>query len=581
MHDSMTKDASSNTILHIACQHFHGDTSLLEYILSTGKADPLCCNKHRKTPIMMLPDVKSRKKVQQLFSRFGRVKVSHPIESYVNLVFLGNPGVGKSSLVKVINDRSSLSSTLFGKFRNVSGVELCTAGIIPHILIDKDLGRIILHDLAGQAEYYTSHTAVLENLLQGSAAVFVLVVSLTDKSIQETFQFWLTVIENVSHNALQQCHLFVVASHADLVTNSSVVLNTLKAILTNRFPSSTYIIEHDEIINLDCRKIGGSQLNLLISSLSKACKSVSSNTKKDMSLYCHMLYDFFQRDEKVVYRLESLLTTANEQSDLLLPTNIDSLFDIVNTLSSTGLIVFLINKASPEKSWIVTDKSFLLGKLDGVLFAPTSFEQHEANIVSNSGVIKLSKLKSLFPNYDSDLLVQFLQYMKLCEVITEDFIKLLSKNKDVDSDQCIFVPALIKETQIPEIEEPFMFGWFLRCTNPHHFFLSRFLHLILLHLTYTYSISTHGANEFERDCKIWTTGIYWKDTKGVQTLVEVVDNNQSLLLLMRCQDGAAPINEMIKLIKSVIIEILTCKQQVLPKVDTCEFIIDNYQLQYP
>ena len=50
---------------------------------------------------------------------------------------------------------------------------------------------------------------------------------------------------------------------------------------------------------------------------------------------------------------------------------------------------------------------------------------------------------------------------------------------------------------------------------------------------------------------------------------------------MRCQDGAAPINEMIKLIKSVIIEILTCKQQVLPKVDTCEFIIDNYQLQYP
>ena len=589
MLDPIAKDASGNAILHIACQQFHGNTTFIEYILSTGKADLLCCNKNDETPIMLLSarlDIRSRKKLQQLISRFGEVKVSHPIESYVNLVFLGNPGVGKSSLVKVINDRPSRLGYTFGRvtgFRDVTGVEPCTAGIIPHILNDRDLGRIIVHDLAGQAEYYSSHTAVLENLLQGSAAVFVLVVSLADKSIQETFQFWLTVIENVSHNALQQCHLFVVASYADLDTDNIIKLEFLRSILKQHFPSSSDIIAcgYDEIFKLDCRKIGGSQLNLLVLSLSEACKSISSKTIKEMSLYCHMLYDFFQRDRKVVYRLESLLITVNEQTDLFLPTNIDSLFDIVNTLSSTGLIVFLINKASPEKSWIVTDKTLLLADLDGVLFAPIDFKQHKANIVSNTGVIKLSKLNSIFPNYDSDLLVQFLQYMKLCEVITIDFTKSLStdKNKDVDSDQCIFVPALIRETKMPEIEEPLMFGWFLHCTNPHHFFLSRFLHLILLHLACKYSIHTHGANKFERDCKVWATGIYWMDTKGVQTLVELVDNNQSLVVLMRCQDGA--INEMMKLVKSVIIEILTCKQQVLPKVDTCEYIINCSQLQFP
>ena len=599
--DLAERNESGNTLLHIACLKFNGDTTLIEYILSTGKADPFCSNNDHQTPMMLLGrsiegNVGGQQKIRQMIARFGKVKVSHPIESYVNLIVLGNPGVGKSSLVKVINDRPSsrLGYTLkrITGFGDVTGVELCTAGIIPHILNDKDLGTIIVHDLAGQAEYYSSHTAVLENLLQGSAAVFVLVVSLADESIQQTLQFWLTTIENVCYNALQQCHLFVVASHADLVTDNSVRLKALKRYISKfdcLHTSVSHVVGHNEIIKLDCRKLGGIQFDSLIMSLSTACKSVCTNSMKKMSIYCHMLYDFFQRDKKIVYRLESLLETINDKTDLLLPTNIDSLLDIIHSLSCTGLIVFLRNKPSPAKSWIVTDKSILLAELNGVIFAPEDFKEH-TKIVSNTGVIKSSDLSALFPKYDSELLVQFLQYMQLCQVITEEFtnLKLLSDDihvehevngNNADSNQYIFVPALIKETQIPEIEEPFLFGWLLRCSNSHHFFLSRFLHLVLLHLACKFSIHTSGISKFERDCKVWATGIYWMDTKGVQTLVELVDNNQSLVLLMRCQDGA--INEMIKLVKSVIIEILTCKQQILPKVDTCEFIIDNSQLQYP
>ena len=86
---------------------------------------------------------------------------------------------------------------------------------------------------------------------------------------------------------------------------------------------------------------------------------------------------------------------------------------------------------------------------------------------------------------------------------------------------------------------------------------------------------------FERLCEVWTTGIYWKDTDGVQTLVELVDNNRTLVLLMRCKDGTVTTAKMFELIRKVIIEILLCKQQVMPKIDTCEFIIDKSQLQYP
>ena len=585
--DLASIDESGNTILHIACNYFSGDTTLIEYILSTGKADPLCYNNDGLTPMTLLSKSSKRaganQKVQQMIHRFGKVKVSHPIESYVNVVVLGNPGVGKSSLVKVIIDRpSSLLGYAFGRFRFVTEVDLCTAGIVPHILNDKDLGRIILHDLAGQAEYYSSHTAVLENLLQGSSAVFIVVISLADEMLQESFQFWLTAIENVSHNALHQCHLFVVASHADLVTdNSAFKIDILKKLLSSRLSSSD-IIRQNKLIELDCRKLGGNQLDLLISSLSSTCKSVICNSLKKMTIYCHLLYDFFQISKKVIlYQLESLLEIFLERNDLFLPSNVDSLVEIVHSLSSTGLIVFLRNKECLAKSWIVTDKSILLVELNGVLFAPEDFKEY-VGIASNTGVIKLSDLCARFPNYDSELLVKFLQYMELCEVITEEFInlKVLSGNKvdDVNNEQYIFVPALIKDTQKPQIEEAFTFGWVLQCTNPHDFFFSRFLHLALLHLACNYS-KTSGANKFERLCKVWTTGIYWKDTKGVWTLLEQVDNKKSLVLLTTCQDGA--VNEMIKLIKNIIIYILSCKQQVMPKIDTCEFVIDNSYLQYP
>ena len=220
--------------------------------------------------------------------------------------------------------------------------------------------------------------------------------------------------------------------------------------------------------------------------------------------------------------------------------------------------------------------------MNGVLFAPKDFKQH-ANIASNTGVVKLSDLFSLFPNHDPDLLLKFLQYMELCEVVTEEFITctnikpIVSAEDTQVREQYIFVPALITNASKPEIEDAFKFGWCLCCSNLHDFVVSRFLHLLLLHLAYKFSES--GSNKFQRLCKVWSKGIYWKDTKGVQTLVEIMDSNRSLILLTSCQEGA--ITEMISLIKGVILEILTCKEQVMPKINTQEFLFESCHMKYP
>ena len=56
---------------------------------------------------------------------FGKIKISYPVNSYVNVVLLGNPGAGKSTLAQVIIQRAnSVFASIRGLFQYVKGVEL-------------------------------------------------------------------------------------------------------------------------------------------------------------------------------------------------------------------------------------------------------------------------------------------------------------------------------------------------------------------------------------------------------------------------------------------------------------------------
>ena len=55
-----------------------------------------------------------------------------------------------------------------------------TPGIVPHKLKSKTFGTVVIHDLTGQYEYYSSHAAVVENSVLTSAPLFVIVVDLSE-----------------------------------------------------------------------------------------------------------------------------------------------------------------------------------------------------------------------------------------------------------------------------------------------------------------------------------------------------------------------------------------------------------------
>ena len=582
--DPMSMNFVDNTPLHMAC--CLPNIPVVEYILSTGKIDPLVRNIHGKTPLMIAGS-RGREDLKNVFAKFGKIKISHPVNSYVNVVLLGNPGAGKSTLAQVIIQRASgVFASIRGLFQYVKGVKLCTAGIIPSKLEHRELGNVILHDSAGQPEYYSSHIAVLENLLHGSAAVFIIVVSLSDIQVYKHLHHWLTIVENECHKALGQCHVIMVASHIDEVNQRNLpnMYRRLAEISSSRLSQQSIV--NCGLVHLDCRKLVGGELSSFTTTLSSACQSIRSTNTREMSLYCHMLYALLEEKEESVYTLDQLMAILRRSEDYCLPQVVEEITELLSSLHTTGLIVFLKNNHTPGNSWVVARKEVLLTEVNGVLFAPDNFKEHR-DIASNTGIISLSSLSQLFPQYSTDMLVVFLQYMELCQEISQDFLtftNLMIKEEESSDEmkRLLFFPALIRDTERPrDIHETFRFGWCLQCSNSHQFFVPRFLHVLLLHLAYYYSLpkSESSIPNLQRLCDIWKNGIHWLDTRGVESVVELLDNSQCVVLLMSCKQGLE--HNMIERRKEVISEILSLQKLICCRLEVEEFVIDPDDLEYP
>ena len=76
---------------------------------------------------------------------------------------LGNHGVGKTTLVKVIeNEITNFTDLLIaGQWRSISE---SAAGIIPFSTESQRQGQILIYDMAGHYQCYLSHAALLKNL---------------------------------------------------------------------------------------------------------------------------------------------------------------------------------------------------------------------------------------------------------------------------------------------------------------------------------------------------------------------------------------------------------------------------------
>ena len=678
--DARVKDEDGNTPLHCACEG--GSIDIVRFLIVDCQCDPACCGWEDRTPLHYacesgkldivkflveechcdpftgkdefdhtplhlaarrrddiilfllshIPPLKLVKSVikcanrhsDKLLQAFRKCRTKYPLESAFKIFVLGNHAAGKSTLVKVIeNEITSFFGPFGGQLRTVSesAVAPLTAGIIPVSIESRRLGQIVIYDMAGQYQYYSSHAALLRSLVSSSASMFLVVVSLNQEKeeIIRQLQYWNSFVDNCC-SSVSRPPTVAVFSHADEVTEDKPERKSSEVVkgLAHSETSSSF----SEVVTLDCRKLASGGLTKISKIVAGCCTMFRQTFRFDFAV--HLLYAFISsrladRVACTVSELQSLIKQEQGEDSFalkieerrkdqygdrwikekeILPTNTTELCQHLTMLSDKGQFLFLRNAQKVEDSWVVIDKAVLLSEVNGTIFAPDNFKQHH-KIANSTGVVPFSKIREVFPKRDPDMVVAFLQHLEFCQEISETEVSLISsqhfKCSSGPDERFFFFPALVSEERPSgageAIDTPsYRCGWTLQCSRPHQFVTSEFLHVLLLRLAFSFALahdSTHeGTPVLKRRCFVWKNGIYWL-RNGIKTTVEVIEQNTAVFLIISCRTGkemkcVGHRSQVIKCIleaKEELCPAVTMKESLIhPNCLTMQVISDSFQL---
>ena len=229
----------------------------------------------------------------------------------------------------------------------------------------------------------------------------------------------------------------------------------------------------------------------------------------------------------------------------------------------------------------------LLKEINGTLFAPDHFNEHR-DLASNTGVVPVSNLHKVFPDYNSEMLVEFFTSLDFCRPVDPSVLQYtnLQTTPSHSTADLLFFPGLVQSERPGSLVQhgALEFGWCLKCMNPHEFLSSRFVHLLLLSVAYQFPLATRSntcssVSGLQRKCTIWKNGIFWRDDNNTCTVIELLDNNRCVMVAMSFTsrvEYAKLRGSLIALIRNLL------HKQHSPALEVCEFLISpNLVHQYP
>ena len=583
-----------DTPLHMACKW--NVIGVAQFLLSTGRVNPWCKNTNNESPLQLTHNYA----ISKLFAGLDK----KTLETNVNVFVFGNPAVGKSTLVKVIeNKASSWFGSFAGQFRNVSGVELKTAGISTVTIQSKKLGCVTMYDLAGQFEYYSSHDALVGNLMSSSAAILIVVINFSERETEviRSLQYWISFIEDCCSRVEAMAYLMVVGSWADKVKEAGENIGQKWSRINKACISFSSPLHFIGFTSLDCRKMASSGLETIYDMIGSTCISLREATEQKEIIYPHLLHAFIRTklSTQVACSVKELCTLVRAEDDALLPAEPNLLSPLLSCLSDGGHLLYLPNKEHFEAGWVVINKQAVLSDINGTIFAPENFKQHH-NIATSTGVVPKSKIADVFTEYNIDMILSVLTLFQFCQRIKDSFTLTLIANSDPSTDgtaamimtgesseSYYFFPALVRvehPTDLWESSFPgeYRCGWCLQSSKEGQYLTPRFLHVLLLRLAFSFALAPKSSQQDEafpllrRRCAIWKNGIQWLSVDGVETIVEVSEQNKMVLLLMSCPEG----EEMacVQQRSSLVSMILRTKSELCPGISTTELLIDPSNL---
>ena len=442
---------------------------------------------------------------------------------------------------------------------------------------------MMLYDLAGHREYYSSHCAVLEAISLSPSTFLMLLNLLLDlKDISAQIYYWFAMIGDVCHKCPQQSSVIVVGTHADGIADRE----QLEFLCGEIKKLASGILKHTfvGVIALNATAIHGEEMKSFMSSLRLTNDSVLAKHPA-ISLNSHMMYAFL--NDRVpphhdAISMPQLVTLLGQEEPKFLPTEPSEITPLLKTLSDKGFIVFL--DGDEANSWIVIRPEALLEKVNGVLFAPKKFKEH-LPIASNTGVISVAVLRQHFPEptYNIDMIVQILKSYELCVPITltnvdTNMIPAGSPNTP-STDQLgplLFFPACVSVEMPSSVTIPQRgFGWLIYTADINQFFSPRCVHALSTRLAHGWALPKvepslrAGQKMYNRRCTVWSRGISWMNKKGVITVVEIKDNSRCLSCTITTSDESSPkyLLSIIKVIKDACVEF--CPSVSLVELITC------------
>ena len=287
--DPSMVDHNSRTFLHWAS--YYGHISVVQWLLHNTQVDIMAKDIKGDTCIDL---AKHHYEILNILEPLVDSSKCFPIHKFGKIVLTGNSAAGKTTLAKVIAKRATKQSiNWLDSRRKIKEVETHTAGIVPS-QVDSWGGRqVSCFDLAGHTEYHSSHSAVMETVMQQSPATFINVIDISnsDAKIAQQLHFWLNFIDNATCRTNIKSCLIVVGSHADLLSKEEFQSKStfISDVLESRGTQQDFM----GVVSMDCRRLDSKDTRNFISLLCQ-CQLTLSTRAPSLSYYCHLLYAFLK-----------------------------------------------------------------------------------------------------------------------------------------------------------------------------------------------------------------------------------------------------------------------------------------------
>ena len=599
--------------LFLACEHQQAD--VVQYLLTTHHINPNAKDDHQRTPLSLAKNKDIIKLLIQHGADAENVYALHrkvlnnvfskdPIKNPVKMFVIGHGGEGKSTLIEAMEHEPTAWTSLVNVFitpKEVEGVDQRTAGIIPRVFNSRYYGLVLFYDFAGQEAYYSSHAAVIKSVVDTCPPVFLLVIKLNkdDAAITHSVFYWLGIITNQCANMEGKAQLIVVGSHADLMETSE---SDHRKLIISQAVGKYTSFDLVDVILMDCRYSNSNEMKILRQCVGTACNSLRSKLSISLNSHMFLIYLIEKHSSELAFTLENVQTTLKKEIDQkqlkkhkdvvpFIPTTIPRLVEICVQLNDKGHILFLLNKTSPEKSFVIIDKTKLLAEINGTMFAPEDFKQH-CKLASSTGVVPRSKLAEQFQKFDTEMLIQFLSHLELAVAIEDPKVlelinqHLLKEGKSATLEKgYLFCPALVRLEVPPNVfkhenDREYHFGWMLSCIHAESFFDARFIHILILRLALSLGLAPvidPDIPAFQHHCFVWKTGVCWSTPDGIKILVDVV-NKKNVIVLVQAHHVSL---ELLTEQNIVIRKVVNTAKDYFKSVITEEFLLSPSDVIYP